>query len=137
MLKKLNYLYFVWATALAATTGSLAFSELAGIVPCNLCWYQRILMYPLVLLVPLGIIKRDLSLPLYVLVFSILGVIIALYQSLLQWGLLPETLTQCSAVASCATKYWSYGFLTIPFLSLLSFLAIAFFAVMQIRRKHE
>lgn len=127
-------MYLVWIIALIATGGSLAFSEFLGIAPCSLCWYQRILMYPLVLLVPVGILKKDFILPIYILALSILGTFIAFYHTLLQWGLLSEVAVRCSIGADCSVEYWSYGFVTIPFLSLASFLLIAVFAVAQLRR---
>ncbi len=76
--------YFSWFTAAAATAGSLYFSEIAHLPPCVLCWYQRILMYPLVLIIAVGILRKDKSLPFYVLPLSILGGGIAFYQYLLQ-----------------------------------------------------
>ena len=63
--------YFAFAAALAATLGSLYYSEVAGFVPCTLCWYQRILMYPLTIISLVGILKHDPGLPEYVLPFSI------------------------------------------------------------------
>ena len=54
-----NAMGLAWVVALLATTGSLYFSEIAGFVPCTLCWYQRIAMYPLVVILAVGAARRD------------------------------------------------------------------------------
>ena len=114
--------YFSWLTATVATGGSLYFSEIAHLPPCVLCWYQRILMYPLVLIIAVGILRKDKGLPFYVLPLSILGMGVALYQYLLQRGILPNSIAPCTLGVSCTTKYVEYfGFVTIPFLSLMAF----------------
>ena len=66
--------YLALVPALVALLGSLYYSEIAGFVPCTLCWYQRILMYPLTLISLVGIIKQDEYLPNYVLPFSVIGI---------------------------------------------------------------
>lgn len=99
---------------------------LSGILhftPCELCWYQRIAMYPLVPIIYAGIIKKDTTnLPIYVLPLAILGAVLALYQTLMQWGVISEKVIQCTGGTSCTTKYinW-FGFIDIPFLSFLAF----------------
>ena len=120
-----KYLYAIWIIALGATLGSLFFSEVVGYTPCILCWWQRIFWYPLVLLLPIAIIHSDKMIRHYILALVIPGVIIALYQTLLVWAVLPENLAPCKVGVSCLTKYinW-FGFINIPFLSLLGFLTI-------------
>lgn len=119
---KKNILYFAWLQALAATFGSLYASEILGWAPCVLCWYQRILMYPLVFILPVGILKKDKNLPFYVLPLSILGGLIALYQYLLQVGIIPKSTTPCTFGISCTVKYVDlFGFITLPLLSFLGF----------------
>ena len=76
---KLNpklFLYTAWVTSLMATVGSLFFSEILHFPPCMLCWYQRILMYPLVVIIAVGILRRDKGVYQYVLPLSITGFII-------------------------------------------------------------
>lgn len=121
-----NALYLAWATALAATLGSLYFSEVMLIEPCPLCWYQRILMYPLVVILAVGIIKKDKNLTLYALPFALLGMVIALYQTLLQEGFIAEAINTCTTSSiSCADRQTVfYDFLTIPLLSFLGFAII-------------
>ena len=120
-----NILYIAWVQALIALSGSLYFSEIRHFTPCILCWYQRILMYPLVIIIGVGIFRKDKLLYQYVLPLSILGTLIAFYHVLLQNGILPEAVAPCILGASCTIKYIGYfGFITIPVMSLTVFLMI-------------
>jgi disulfide bond formation protein DsbB len=107
-----------------ATCGSLFFSEVLGWQPCLLCWYQRILMYPLAILLAIGIIRRDRGLHIYVLPFSIAGIGVSLYHYLLlktDW--LPPP--PCTVGVPCTVDYLDWlGFINIPFLALTAFLII-------------
>ncbi len=118
-------LYLAWIQALTAMMGSLFYSEIMHFTACILCWYQRILMYPLVLIIGVGILRKDKGLPLYVLPLSILGMLIAFYHVLPQKGIIPESIAPCVLGASCTTKYVGYfGFITIPVMSLTAFTVI-------------
>lgn len=112
-----------------ATCGSLFFSEVLGWVPCVLCWYQRILMYPLALLLAIGIVHRDRGLHIYVLPFSIAGIAISLYHHLLiktDW--LPPP--ACVSGVPCNVDYLNvFGFITIPWLALTAFVIITLMMV--------
>lgn len=120
-----NIVYLALLQAIAATLGSLYYSEIRQFTPCVLCWYQRILMYPLVLIIAVGILRKDKHLYQYVLPMSILGLIIALYHSLLQRGILPESVAPCGIGGSCVTRFTGYfGFITIPVMSLTAFAVI-------------
>jgi disulfide bond formation protein DsbB len=118
-------LYLVWIQALVAMLGSLFFSEVMHFPPCVLCWYQRIAMYPLVLILPIGILAKDKHIARYVLPLALIGLGIAVYHSLLYYQLIPKSLAPCIQGISCTTKYieW-FGFITIPLLSTLGFLNI-------------
>ena len=117
--------YLAWAQALAATTGSLFFSEVLQLAPCVLCWYQRILMYPLVVILGVGILLRDRRLRFYVLPLSLTGLVVATYHNLLYYGVLPEGLTQCAIGVSCTERQLElFGFVTIPLMSLSAFAVI-------------
>lgn len=117
--------YVAWAQALVATTGSLFFSEVLKLTPCVLCWYQRILMYPLVVILAVGILLRDRRLRAYVLPLSILGLGVAAYHNLLYFGVIPEGTMQCTLGVSCTTRYFALlGFVDIPFMSLTAFAVI-------------
>jgi len=109
--------------AIAALLGSLYFSEIRGFVPCELCWYQRILMYPITVLLIVGIFNDDWFLPKYVLPLSISGLTVSTYHYLLQNHVFGSSV--CSAGVSCAQRYINvYGFITIPFLALVAFFLI-------------
>lgn len=117
--------YVAWVTALAATTGSLYFSEVMTFPPCTLCWYQRIFMYPLVFILATGIVLKDKKIHLYVLPLSIVGFLIAFYQNLLYFNIIPRSIAPCTQGISCTTKFFEwFGFITIPFLSLTGFAII-------------
>jgi disulfide bond formation protein DsbB len=114
--------YLVWGIALVSMVGSLAMSELFHLVPCVLCWWQRILMYPLVLIVGVGILRRKQDWADYTLPLAGLGLLVAGYHTLLQWGIIPESVAPCNAVVSCVTKQINWlGFITIPFMSFMAF----------------
>jgi len=109
--------------AIAALLGSLYFSEIRGFIPCELCWYQRILMYPIPVLLLIGIFNEDWFLPKYILPLSITGLGVSTYHYLLQNQVFGASV--CSAGVSCATRYINvFGFITIPFLALVAFLMI-------------
>ena len=118
-------LIIAWGQAVVATLGSLFFSLVMQLPPCDLCWYQRIAIYPLVIILGLGIIRKDKNCIVYALPLAIIGWIIAAYHNLLYYNILPEAMAPCKAGISCTTRYveW-FGFLTIPLLSLIGFTVI-------------
>ena len=120
-----GYLLLAWVGSIVGTLGSLYFSEIAQYPPCVFCWYQRIAMYPLVVILAVGIINRDKLIYRYALPLSLSGLAIAVYHNLLYYKILPESAAPCLAGVSCTTKFieW-FGFLTIPLLAGLGFLAI-------------
>lgn len=124
---KKNILYIAFTQALVATLGSLYFSEILHFPPCVLCWYQRICLYPLVFILGAGILRKDKGAHWYVLPLSIIGAIFALYHSLLYYHILPNSLAPCTSGVSCTTKFleW-FGFITIPLMSLATFVIIIF-----------
>ncbi len=118
--------WLLWIFAAAAMAGSLYFSEVMGLAPCVLCWYQRIALYPLVLLVPIGIAARDTKLPYYTFALSSIAFLIAVYHNLLYYNILPESIAPCTAGISCTTRFFQwFGFVTIPFLSLVASFVMA------------
>ncbi len=127
MIRK-NGLYLAWLVAIVATAGSLYFSEVRNFIPCTYCWYQRILMYPLVIILGIASYKQDKGIVVYTLPLSILGVGIATYHYLGQK--IPELFASggCSTAVPCSYMYINWlGFITIPFLSLVAFTLISFF----------
>ncbi len=130
-LVKENSHYLALAVAIAATCGSLYFSEILKFPPCVLCWYQRIFMYPQVGIIVLGIYFKDRYFYRYSLLFASIGIIISLYHNLLYYKILPESVAPCTFGISCTTKFIEWGgFITIPFLSGLAFAIIIFFMLL-------
>ncbi|MFW2110403.1 disulfide oxidoreductase [Bacillus spizizenii] len=118
---KISHL-IAWTIALISVIGSLYFSEIKQFEPCNLCWYQRIFMYPIVILLGLSIIKKEPNIDKYVLSLSIPGFFLALYQVILQNT---SILEPCKIGKSCSDTYINlFGFISIPMLSLISFFVI-------------
>lgn len=116
--------WLAFTVAAVATAGSLYYSEIAGFIPCRLCWYQRILMYPLAIITLIGSLRRDEYLPGYVLPFSIIGIFVSGYHVLLERGVFPPPAT-CSADVPCNLSYVNYfGFLTIAGLAFIAFTLI-------------
>ena len=119
-------LYLAWGIALASTLGSLYFSEVLHLPPCLLCWYQRIFMYPLAIILAVGILQRDKNIHRYALPLSITGLAIAAYHNLLYYKIIPESLAPCAVGVSCTTKQLElFGVLGIPALSLIAFAVIS------------
>lgn len=136
VMQKSTWSYLAFLTATFATIGSLVFSELFHFPPCVLCWYQRICMYPLFIILGVGILERNKNMYKYVLPLSFLGEIIAIYHNLLYYKILPESAAPCIAGVSCTTKFIEYfGFITIPFLSLVAFTIINVCMVIYLRTK--
>ncbi len=130
-----DLIFLTWLVALGATIGSMVLSEVMELVPCALCWYQRVFMFPLAFILGVGVYRKDNNATYYVLPLSIVGALIAFYHSLLQWGIIKEAITTCSIDSSCAVPQINWlGFITIPFMSLVSFLVITGLMGIQVRR---
>ena len=115
-------LFICWIIAAVSTLGSLFFSEIMEFAPCALCWYQRVFMFPLVILLLVGLFPFDKSIIKYALPLALTGWGFAFYHYLLYSGFIPESLQPCSQGVSCSETYVDlFGFLTIPMLSLISF----------------
>jgi disulfide bond formation protein DsbB len=122
-------LWLAFFIAATATAGSLFYSEIAGYVPCELCWFQRICMYPLSILTLLMALANDHRAARYLLPLPIVGAGLAIYHMLVERGVVGQTeACSISAPGGCATKWIDYfGYLTIPTLTLTAFgLVLAF-----------
>jgi disulfide bond formation protein DsbB len=110
--------------ALLATIGSLYFSEVARFEPCRLCWYQRIAMYPLVIVLGIGAWRRDASVAIYGQALALIGAIIAGYHLALEW--IPALDTGACGTGPACTIVWfrTFGFISLPMLALAAFLMI-------------
>lgn len=115
-------IYLAWTLALVSFLGSVYFAEVLSIPRCILCWWQDIFMYPLVFVIGTGILRKDKNVWAYVLPLSIIGTGVALYQNLLVWHVISESLAPCTLGVSCVTQtFVALNFITIPLLSLVSF----------------
>lgn len=122
-IKKYN-IQISWLISLCGTVISLVFSELLKLPPCDLCWYQRIAMYPLVLILGIGMYRKDSHVNSYALPFSIIGLLISTYQIIIQ-AFPSSSMHICSVGVSCTEDGLNlFGFITIPMLSFLGFLLI-------------
>ena len=118
-------IFISWLVATISTLGSLFFSEIMELTPCVLCWYQRIFLFPLVVVLLVGLFPFDNKVVRYALPLAIIGLLITIYHCLLFFGFIPESLQPCSQGVSCADDSMVlFGFLPIPLLSLASFLII-------------
>ena len=125
--------FVVSVTAIGATLGSLYFSEIADYIPCTYCWYQRIAMYPLAVIVPLGIIMRDRLVLRYSLALGVIGLGISLYHIQLQ--LFPDQASNSCELTSPCTAKWveAFGFMTIPQMAGTSFALIVLVSIIGLR----
>lgn len=119
-------LELVFYSTLSAVVGSLVYSEIVGFPPCDLCWYGRMAMYPIALLAGMAMIRKDKGILDYIVPFSILGALVSLFHSLIQWGLISGSALACtSAGGACARVYVNeYSYITIPFMALSIFVYI-------------
>lgn len=128
-------LFLTWIIVSASTLGSLFFSHVMEFAPCVLCWYQRICLFPLVIILATGLFPFDKRVVKYALPLAIAGWFIAFYHNLLYSEIIPQNLQPCSQGVSCTEKYIDlFGFLTIPMLALLSFSIIIILLFLLERR---
>ena len=132
--KSENIILFMWVVSLTATMGSLFFSEIRGYEPCELCWIQRIFMYPLVLILGIAYLQKNARIAVTTAIFSVIGGAISLYHYGLQKvSFLSENAPACGRV-SCTGEYINIlGFITIPFLALTAFVLIAISSFMILK----
>lgn len=128
-----NSLAFAFLVSVISTLGSLFLSEIAHFIPCKLCWFQRIFMYPQVLILGIATFKNDFGVQKYIIPLSLIGAAIAIYHYLLQMSPIPLPCTD--EIASCAAKQFaSFGYITIPMMSLTAFLLILVFMFISKKR---
>jgi disulfide bond formation protein DsbB len=118
-------LFIGWVISLAATLSALFIGEVMGQTPCVLCWYQRIFMFPLAILLTIASFRSDGGIWRYTLPLAALGWAVAAYHVLVYFEAIPQPITPCSAEFSCSGDAMVlFGSIPIPILSLLSFSAI-------------
>ena len=119
------YIFGAWLIAALSTLGSIFFSEVMELVPCVLCWYQRIFLFPLAVILLVGLFPLDKNVVRYALPIAIIGLLFTIYHCLLFYGLIPETMQPCTQGVSCSDDSMVlFGFLPIPLLSLAAFSSI-------------
>jgi disulfide bond formation protein DsbB len=112
-----------WAIAAVTTAGSLFYSEVAGYPPCTLCWYQRIAMYPLVVVVGVAALRRDRTVWLPTSILAGIGSVIAVWHIVIERN--PEIGGVCDPTNPCAILWvQEFGLLTLPTMALIAFSAI-------------
>ncbi|MCX7180874.1 MAG: disulfide bond formation protein B [Proteobacteria bacterium] len=118
--------FAAWLVATASTLGALFLGEVMGYTPCILCWYQRIAMFPLVLVLTAGLFPFDLRVVRYALPLALAGWGVALFHLALIAGWIPENIKPCQQGVPCSdlNAVW-FGFVSIPLLSVASFSLIA------------
>lgn len=129
-------LLFVFGIALISMLGSLYFSEIQKLEPCSLCWFQRIFIYPLVLIYPIAYIRKKYTkIYNYTLPMTIIGALISLYQYLTQ--MIPSLFSgggTCTGL-SCSVFYlYEFGFVTIPFMALMAFISINLIQIIELKK---
>jgi hypothetical protein len=132
-----NRLFFALIIAVVATAGSLFYSEIAGYEPCKLCWFQRIFMYPLVILLGLACIKKDIKFTFYPSVMAGIGAAISLYHNYVYYGGISLFPCEPFGLGVSCTKVlvMEFGYITIPLMALTAFILIILF--LNAQREHN
>ncbi len=137
-MRRIGWLYGAWLVAIVATAGSLYFSEVRSFVPCALCWWQRILMYPLVVVLGVATFRQDAGVWRTALPLSVLGLGTSTYHYLIQKvpGFAPPA--SCASGVPCSAQYidW-FGFVTIPLLAGIAFALITALLVLLAWRERN
>lgn len=130
-----TWLSAAWAVALVSTFAALFIGEVMGMTPCQLCWYQRILMFPLAVILGMAAFGNDRRGALYAMPLALGGAAVAGYHTALVAGWVPQWWIRCGAGPSCSDqKLVMLGDIQIPWLSLLAFVAIVAFLIVYLRK---
>ncbi|OSX53395.1 disulfide formation protein C [Anoxybacillus ayderensis] len=138
MAQRENHLLAAWIVAFIATLGSLYFSEVLKFIPCELCWYQRIFMYPQVFLLGMAFVRKELAIARYTLMLSVIGGTISSYHYLIQKVTFFRNTAPSCGIVPCTGDYLNWlGFITIPFLALIAFIFISVISYRLIKMEKE
>jgi disulfide bond formation protein DsbB len=130
-------LWFAWLVAIVATAGSLIYSEVIHFIPCRLCWFQRIAMYPMSVILLVGAIRKEVIVKYYALPFALGGLAISI------WHYLTQTFPSleggsCDPSNPCSAKYVDlFGFVSIPFMAGAGFTLIAVLLIFYVRASNH
>jgi len=135
---------FMFIVALIAVVGSLFFSEIAQFTPCRLCWFQRIFMYPQLLLLLIALWKKDKKIAPYILALCIIGALFSVqhYIEQLQAIMYPaggSVFTPCdtSGISCASTQILTFGYITIPLMAMTAFVINGLAATTMLVRRHD
>jgi len=127
--------WLAWIVALVATAGSLYYSEVAHFVPCALCWFQRIAIYPMSVILLVGAVRRDRTVGWYVLPLALVGLAFSVYHTQLQAFPDQGASSFCTTSEPCTIRYvWELGFVSLPFMALSGLALITALMVVQLAR---
>ena len=130
-----GYLFAAWVVALIASFSALFIGEVMGQAPCNLCWFQRVFMFPLVIILPIALLRDEKTVWAYALPLAILGSIIAIFHTLIYTRVVPEGIKPCRQGPSCTNADMTiFGTFPLPLLSLVAFTAVTVLLLL-VRRK--
>ena len=122
--------------AVVTTLGSLYYSEIVGYLPCELCWFQRIVMYPLSAILVVGLLRRDRGAQWYAFPFVVIGAPLALYHWLIERVPSLASGSSCSAFVPCTVPYFQeLGYVTLAFMDMSAFLLIG--ALLLVARRAD
>ena len=131
-------LFAAWLLAAVAALGALFLSEVMGLAPCVLCWWQRVALFPLVVILALALFPPDPRVIRYALPLAVIGLLVAGFHLLVMAGVIPEALAPCQQGVPCKTVQitW-FGFVTIPLLSFVTFLTLCGLLLVAQRKSSE
>ena len=133
-----TFVFLAFLVSLIATFGSLFFSEIMNFIPCSLCWYQRIFMYPLVFLFAKNLLFPDDKIFKYTFPLVLVGWGISIYHNLLMFKIIPEKLSPCVQGVPCSVDYINWlGFITIPLLSFFAYTIVLILLIILKRKKEN
>lgn len=126
------------AVAAVAMLGSLYFSEVADYVPCRLCWFQRIAMYPIALVALVALVRRDRDARWYLVPMAAIGAAISTYHYLIERGVLDDS-EACALIGPSCADVWfeEFGFVTLAFMALAGFVAVIVLNTVSFARPEE
>lgn len=131
-------LFSAWVLAACGTLISLFFSEIVHLPVCVLCWYQRIALYPLAIMLPFALFPLDLRVSRYVVPLIIFGWVAALFHVLIITGLIPEGAQPCVQGIPCSeTHFTLFGILNIPVMSLITFSLIGLLLILAKKQLNQ
>jgi disulfide bond formation protein DsbB len=133
-----NAIWLAWIVALVCTVGSLIYSEIIHFVPCRLCWFQRIAMYPLAFILLVGAIRREAVVKYYALPLALTGLAVSIYHNLIQLNPSLEG-GACDPLNPCSARSIEvFGFIDIPFMAGAGFILISVLLAFYVRTEtHE